>query len=299
MKVFVTGAPGFVGTATTKTLIANGHTVLGLARSDKSASNLESLGAEVLRGDLEDLASLKKGAQQADATVHLAFHHDFSDMTKACAMDKAAIEAMAEVLKDSGKPLVIASGTLFLATGQVATEDTMPKVAAEATFSTRSENAKLVVRLGHENGFKGMVVRLAPTVHGKGDHGMIPLFVAPMKAAGKIVVVGDGSARWTAVHVDDAANLFRLAVERGNSGDIYHGVAESGVTMAEIFGVVSKKLGLELSHEDFAGAGVVLGNFAGLLATDSPATSKKTQAKLGWNPTGVGLLEDLEKNYHF
>ncbi|KAH0830807.1 hypothetical protein AYO21_10038 [Fonsecaea monophora] len=298
MLVFLTGAAGFIGRATIQELLDHGHQVLGLARSDASAETISKLGAQVHRGSLEDLESLRSGAKQADGVIHLAFIHDFSDYAKAAAVDRAAIEAMGEAMVGTGKPLVIASGTLVAVKGELAVEDAEPDRGT--AFETRQGAADLVVKLSKEQGIRGSIVRLPPTVHGKDDGGLIPRFIDISRQTGSVIILGDGSSRWPAVHRQDAAVLFRLALEKGTPGAYYHAVAEQGVPMKDIAGVVGKNLGLPVESKTVEEAMGTLGFLALAFSADNPTSSEKTQRVLGWNPKGSGqpgLLADMEANY--
>ena len=296
MRVFVTGAAGFIGRATVQELLKNGHQVLGLARSDASIDALTKAGAQPHEGDLKDIESLKSGAKAADGVIHLAFIHDFRDFPGACATDRAAIEAMGEALAGTGKPLVIANGTLGCPKGTLATEDTEPERGVP--MSDRAQSADLVYALSKEKQVRGVVVRLPPTVHDAGDAGMIPTLGNMYRQKGSVIYIGDGSSRWPAVHRDDAAVLLRLALEKGTAGATYNAVAEQGVAMKDITAVASRKLQLPIqggeSVEEAMGA---LGFLALLISWDNPTSSEKTQKELDWHPTHPGLLADLEANY--
>ena len=295
MRVFVTGAAGFIGQATVRELLKNNHQVLGLARSPASISALASAGAEPHKGDLKDLESLKAGAQATDAVIHLAFVHDFSDFEGACATDRAAIEAIGSVLAGTNKPLIIASGTLSLPKGTLATEDTEP--SRGTAMEKRAESADLVYALSKDKQVRGMVMRLAPTVHGAGDHGLIPMMMSSFREKGTVTYVGDGDSRWPAVHRDDAAVLLRLALERGKAGKTYHAVAEQGVPMKDILTVVGKGLKLPVRSQSKEEAMTSGGFLAHVSALDNPTSSEMPQRELGWRPEGLGLLADLEMNY--
>lgn len=296
MRVFVTGAAGFIGSATVQELIKNGHQVLALAHSDASIETLTKAGAEAHKGDLKDIESLKSGAQATDGVIHLAFIHDFSDMAAVCAIDRAAIEAMGEVLAGTEKPLVIVSGTLGLPKGTLMTEDADPE-RNTPPFSDRAFSADLVYALSKEKKVRGTVIRLAPTVHGAGDRAFIPMLINACRQKGSVIYVGDGSARWPAVHREDAAVLLRLALERGTAGATYHAVAEPGVRMKDVVEVLGKKLQLPLQSESVHGAAAALGFIGHVIALDNPVSSEKTQKELGWHPTRPGLLADVEANY--
>jgi nucleoside-diphosphate-sugar epimerase len=288
MRVFVTGAAGFIGAATTKELIANGHQVIGLARNDANADSLKKMGAQVHRGSLEDVDSLKSGARNSDGVIHLAFIHDFSKFAENGQIDKRAIEAMGSVLEGTNKPFVVTSGTGLLAPGRLATEDDaahsgegIPRVSESAAFAFANR------------GVRASAIRL-PQVHGgEGKAGFIGYLYEVAKAKGVSAYVGDGSNRWPAAHRDDVAVLYRLALEKGRAGAPYHAVAEEGVPvkpMAELFGkVLNVPVKSITQDEAFAHYGF-LAMFAGL---DMPASSAKTQAELGWKPKQIGLMEDI------
>ena len=290
MRVFVTGAAGFIGVATTKELLANGHQVIGLARNDANADLIKKMGADVHRGDLTDIESLKSGAVKADGVIHLAFIHDFTKFAENGQIDKRAIEAMGGVLEGTNKPFVVTSGTGLLAPGRVATEDDaahsgegIPRVSECAAFAFANR------------GVRASAIRL-PQVHGgEGKAGFVGYLYEVAKAKGESAYVGDGSNRWPSAHRDDVAVLYRLALEKGRAGAPYHAVAEEGVPvkpMAELFGKVLnvpvKSIGQD---EAFAHYGF-LAMFAGL---DMPASSAKTRAELGWNPKQIGLMEDISQ----
>src|SRR5215468_8968337 len=244
MRVFVTGASGWIGSAVVPELIGAGHQVLGLARSDSSAAAIAAAGAEVLRGDLDDLDALRAGAASSDGVIHLAFIHDFTDIEASVGADRRAIEAMGAALEGSGRPLVIASGTPALP-GHVATERDEP--APGSPVAGRAENARAALGLA-ERGVRSSVVGLPRTVHGDGDrHGFIARLVATARDTGVSGYVGDGSSRWPAVHVLDAAHLFRLAVEQAPAGSVLHAVADEGVPVREIAEVIGRHLNLPVA----------------------------------------------------
>jgi nucleoside-diphosphate-sugar epimerase len=295
MRVFVTGAAGFIGRAVVQELLKNGHQVLGLARSDASAEAITKAGAEPHRGDLEDIESLKSGAKAADGVIHLAFIHDFNNFARAAAVDRAAIAAMGEVMAGTGKPLVIASGTMGVLKGKLATEDT--EVDRNTPFSDRGLSADLVYRLSKEKQIRGSVIRLTPTVHGVEDKGFIPMLINLARQKGFVTYIGDGSARWPAVHRLDAAVLFRLALEKGTAGATYHAVAEQGVPIKDIMTVIGKHLQLPVEGKPLNEAVEAIGFFAHVVGSDNPTSSEKTQRELGWHPTQPKLLADMEANY--
>ena len=292
MRVFVTGASGWIGSAVVPELIGAGHQVLGLARSDSSAAAVEAAGAEVLRGDLDDLDALRAGAAGADGVIHLAFKHDFTDLAASVGADRKAIEAMGAALEGSGKPLVIASGTPALH-GRVATENDEP---APGSFATgRAENAHAALNMA-ATGVRSSVIGLPRTVHGDGDrHGFIARMIGIARDTGVSGYVGDGSNRWPAVHVLDAAHLFRLAVEQAPAGSRLHAVGDEGVPILDIAGVISRHLNVptgSVPAEHFGWLGQIL-------AIDQPASATLTRELLPWQPTQPGLIEDMDKGHYF
>ena len=289
MKVFVTGASGFVGTAVVQELLNAGHQVLGLARSDESAQQLAAAGAEVLRGDLNDLDSLKRGAEAADGVIHLAFIHDFSQFQAAAATDQRAIEAMGAVLAGSGRPLVATSGFAGFALGRPATEEDTPGAGPRS-----SEPAALALV---PQGVRAMVARLAASVHDAGDHGFVPYLIQVAREKGKAAYIGDGQNRWPAVHRLDAARLYRLALEKGEAGARYHGVGDEGIAFRELAEEIGRHLGVpavSITAEEAADHFGWMARFAGL---DLAASSALTQERLGWRPTHPGLLADMDAHY--
>jgi nucleoside-diphosphate-sugar epimerase len=305
MRVFVTGASGWIGSAVVPELIDAGHRVVGLARSDASAAALGAAGAEVHRGTLDDLDSLRTAAAASDGVIHLAYRHDLSfsgDFQGAAEADRRAIEALGEALAGSDRPLLIASGTLGLAQGRVATErdghgsDSAAPPAEGA--ATRLGNAELTLSLA-SRGVRSSVVRLSPTVHGDGDNGFMAFLVAIAREKGVSGYVGDGSSRWNAVHRLDAARLFRLALEKAPAGSTLHAVGEEGVPIRDVAEVIGRHLDLPLAAIDPADADGHFGWLGALLALDSPASSALTRELLGWQPTHPGLIDDLDEGHYF
>lgn len=293
MKVFVTGATGFVGSAVVQELIGAGHQVLGLARSDASAQKLTAAGAAVHRGSLEDLDSLTRGAAAAKGVIHLGFIHDFADFAAAAETDKLAIGALGAALAGTNRALVTTSGVLGLgAAGQPATEQ-------DAAPPTSPRHSEAATQAQVARGVRAAVVRLAPSVHGVGDGGFVAALIGAARQQGVAVYAGNGDNRWPAVHRLDAARLFRLALEKGVAGATYHGIAEEGIPMREIMTVVGQQLGLPVAAESPEVAAQHLSWVAPFAALDSPASSALTQRQLGWHPSQPGLLADLEAGHYF
>ncbi len=287
MRVFVTGATGFIGSAVVQELLGAGHQVLGLARSDAGARSVAAAGVEVLRGSLEDLDSLKRGAAAVDGVIHTAFIHDFSDFAANAKADKLAIEAMAATLAGSNKPLIVTSGCLGLRTE----ED-----APDAAFPRKSEQAGLAAA---EQGIRAMVVRLPPSVHGDGDHGFVPALIKLAREKGFAIYVGEGSNLWAAGHRLDAAKLYRLALEKGKAGARFHGVGDEGIPTRQIAEVIGRRLNVPAVSKTPEEAAELLGFIGRVLAMGGPSSSALTQERLGWHPTQPGLLEDLAKGTYF
>jgi nucleoside-diphosphate-sugar epimerase len=292
MRVFVTGASGWIGSAVVPELLGAGHQVLGLARSDDSAAAIAAAGAEVLRGDLNDLDTVRAGASGSDGVIHLAFIHDFSDFEASVTADRRAIETMGGALEGSGKPLVIASGTPALP-GHVATE--RDESAPGSPVAGRMENARAALGMV-ARGVRSSVVGLPRTVHGDGDrHGFIARLVGIARDTGVSGYVGDGSNRWPAVHVLDAAHLFRLAVERAPAESRLHAVGDEGVPIRDIAEVISRHLNVPAASVP-AGD---LGFLGQVLSIDQPASATLTRELLGWRPVQPGLIEDMDKGHYF
>jgi nucleoside-diphosphate-sugar epimerase len=292
MRVFVTGATGFVGSAVVGELAAAGHQVLGLARSDQGAKALAEMGAQVHRGDMQDLDSLRSGAAEADGVIHLAFNHDFSKFLENCEADRHAIEAIGEVLEGSERPLLVTSGLALVAPGRLATEADSPAPG----FPRLSEVAAETVAA---RGVRAAVVRLAPSTHGAGDHGFVPHLINLAREKGVSAYIGDGSNRWPGVHRFDAARLYRLALERGAVDGPYHAVAEEGVPFKEIAGVIGRGLGVPVVSKSEDEAADHFGWFRGFAGMDIPASSERTRQRLNWQPTHPDLLTDIDQKAYF
>jgi nucleoside-diphosphate-sugar epimerase len=292
MRVFLTGATGFIGSAIVRELIDAGHQVLGLARSDAGAKSLTAAGAQVHRGSLEDLASLRSGAAAADGVIHTAFIHDFNNYGPAAEADRRAIETLGAELAGSKRPLVVTSGTLLLQRrGPLVTEED----SVNPDFPRKSEDALALV----SKGVHSIVLRLPPSVHGNGDHGFVPALINIARQKGVSAYIGDGMNHWPAVHRFDAAHLYLLALEKGSAGACYHAIADEGVPVRDIAEVIGRQLSVPVvakSPEDAAGH---FGWMAHFLAIDSPASSAQTQKQLGWKPSHSSLIADLDGGSYF
>ena len=296
MRVFVTGATGFIGSAVVRELIEAGHQVTGLARSDQAAAGLTAAGAAVHRGSLEVPASLRSGAAAADGVIHTAYIHDFSENNDAAAyarIDRRAIETIGEALAGSGRPLVVASGLVHVAGRPATEEDDAPDNPA---YPRVSEPVALSLA---GRGVRVCVVRLPPSVHGVGDHGFIPALIGIARAKGRSAYVGDGSNHWAAVHRLDAAQLFRLALEGAPAGTRLHGVDDEGVRFSDIAEVIGRHLNLPVTGLAPTAAQDHFGLFALFASMDITASSALTRKQLGWEPTHPALPADLEEGHYF
>jgi nucleoside-diphosphate-sugar epimerase len=298
MRVFVTGATGFVGSAIVQDLLAAGHRVLGLVRSDDKAKALAATGAEVHRGDVEDLDSLREGAGKADGVMHTAFIHDFARFKEVCEIDRRAIAALGAALEGSARPLIVTSGTGLLGgkgKGKV-TEDDLHSAGADAIPRVATEEAAAELA---ERGVRVASMRLPPSVHGDGDHGFVPILIDLAREKGVSAYIGEGDNVWPAVHRLDAANLYRRALETGATMPRYHAVADEGVPFREIATVIGKRLNLPVVSMTPEEAAAHFGWFAHFAAMNNLASSEKTRRLTGWQPTRPGLIADLDRPIYF
>lgn len=319
MRVFVTGATGFIGSAIVRELISSGHQVTGLARSEASAKRLEAAGARALRGDIEDVECLRRGTAAAEGAIHTAFYHEITHMNlgtrlrvllggsprgivtrflgAALAMDRRALQAIGSALTGPDRPLVAAFGTMAMRAGRLASEDDAYDPNAAGGARGGSED---VMRALASQGVRTSIIRLPPIVRGAGDRsGLAPRLIKIARKKKESMYLGDGENRWPAVHRLDAARLFRLALEGGSAGAAYHGVAEEGFPFHDIAGVIGRKLRVPVVRKSLGEAGKLFGFLGAFVGVDNPASSRLTQARLGWRPTEAGLIADLEGADYF
>ncbi len=293
MRIFVTGASGYVGSAVVKDMVEAGHEVIGLARSEESVAKVRALGASPFKGDLQDLASLRRGAEQADAVAHLAAHHDFSNMAESARIASAAVAAIGEALAGTGKPFVNTAPTGMIAQGELITEDMQRPEMPGRPLSAEGETRKLF-----EQGVKAMNVRL-PQVNGPKNRAFVPMLIGITREKGSAAYIGDGRNRWPTGHRDDVARLYRLAIEKGQGGRNYHAVAEEGVPMLDILATIAARLGVPLKSIHPEQAAEHYGWFAMFAQMDNPVSSAITRAELGWEPEKPTLLENLRDGDYF
>jgi len=294
MRVFLTGATGFIGSVIIEELRAAGHQVTGLARSDEAAARLAEWGVEMRRGDVADPEGLAQAARASDGVIHCAFGHDFSKYLEMGEIDLRAVSAMADALAGTGKPLLVTSGMTASTPGRASTEADPAQTEGMASVRGRPEAMALSAS---ESGVRSMVVRLPPSVHDLEQQGLVTQLIATARESGVSAYVGDGGNRWPAVHRRDAARLFRLGLERGKPGERLHAVGEEGVTLRSIAEAIGEKLGLQTRS---LGADEAAGHFGWLalpISNDMPASGAVTQQSVGWRPTGPGLLEGLRGHY--
>jgi nucleoside-diphosphate-sugar epimerase len=295
MRVFVTGATGWVGSAVIEELRAAGHTVTGLARSEAAAATLASSGIAAHRGSLEDLESLRAGAAASDAVIHTAFNHDFSRFAENGAVERSAIEALGSALAGTDRPLIVTSGVGLIAPGRMVTEDDVRD--PDAMHFPR--DPETVAAAAAARGVRVSVIRLAPSVHGKGDHGFVPIVIGLAREHGVSAYVGNGENRWPGVHRRDTARLYRLALERAAEHAVYHAVADEGIPFREIAGVIGRHLNLPVVSTSGDDVGAHFGWFAPFAQMDARASSAKTQQSLAWHPAEPALLDDLNSAAYF
>lgn len=298
MRIFMTGASGFIGSAVAAELHGAGHQVSGIARSKASADKLRALGVEPVEGSLDDTDGLKRGAAASDGVVHMGFIHDFSRFADSVRVDNEAVGAMCQALSGSTtqRPFVLASGILSIAPGTIATEHTEP--ARDAFISGRLKSADLALSYA-DKGVRPHILRLPPTVHGQGDHGFVPYLIGVARDKKVSGYIGDGSNRWPAVHRLDAATLVRLVIENPKAPPILHPIHDEGIPTKQIAEVIGKQLGVPAQSVAPADAPAHFAWMAPLFGFDSPASSALTREALGWQPTHPGLIEDLEQGHYF
>jgi nucleoside-diphosphate-sugar epimerase len=295
MRVFVTGASGFVGTAVVQQLLQAGHQVVGLVRSDQAAKRLQESGIETHTGNLDQPETIVAGLKNCDAVIHTAFNHDFSRFKENCELDRRVILALGDALAGTGRPLVITSGIGLLSADRLITEDDLPPSSEVIPRAASEEAARTVAA----KGVKAYIVRLPPTVHDKGDHGFVPMITGMAKDKGESVYIGEGQNNWPAVHRSDAATVYRLIVEMQPAQQVYHAVAEEGIPFRKIAEAIGKGLGLPAVSKAAADAEKHFTWFTHFAKMDCRASSQQTRDTLGWKPAGPALMEDLVPGIYF
>jgi nucleoside-diphosphate-sugar epimerase len=293
MKVFVTGANGFVGSAVVQALLRASHEVVGLARSDAAAKSLTAAGAKVHRGDLQDLESLRIGAAESDGVIHTGFIHDFSKFKENCELDRKVVDTLGSALAGSDRPLIVTSAIGVLPAGQIVTEDTRPLSPSPNPRAATEEAARALM----DRGVCVSIVRLSPSTHGEGDHGFVPILIKIAREKNASVYIGEGKNTWPAVHRLDAAQVFKLALEKRTRGAYYHAVAEEGVEFRKIAEVIGQRLGVPVVNKPLEEAAVHFTWFAHFASMNVKASGKQTQDKLGWQWSQPELIADLQLNY--
>lgn len=295
MRVFVTGASGFVGTAVVKQLLQAGHRVVGLVRSEEAAKRLQKDGVETHTGNLDQPETIVAGLKDCDAVIHTAFNHDFSKFKENCELDRKVILALGDALAGSDRPLVITSGIGLLSAGRLITEDDQPADSAIIPRAASEEAARAVAA----KGVKAYIVRLPPTVHDKGDHGFVPMIIGMAKEKGESVYIEDGQNHWPAVHRFDAANVYKLIVEKQPTQQVYHAVAEEGIAFKQIAEAIGKGLNVPAVSKNAAEAEKHFTWFTYFAKMNCRASSQQTRDKLSWTPTGNSLMQDLVPGIYF
>ncbi|MEC5143625.1 SDR family oxidoreductase [Chitinophaga sp. 212800010-3] len=296
MRIFLTGATGFIGSAIVKELIGAGHQVLGLARTEEAERSLIAAGAQVHRGNLENLESLRSGAAMSDGVIHTGFIHDFSKYKENCEIDRRAIETLGEGLAGTGRPLVVTSGTAVGQTGELITEDQQPVSGSDEMPRAASEEAAAAVAA---RGVRVAVVRLPLSVHGEGDHGFVPILIGLAREKGMAAYMGDGLNRWPAVHRLDAARAFRLVVENNAAAGNFHVVGEEGIAFKDITNIIGRRLNVPVANITASAAAGYFGWFTHFAAINNPTGSRHTRELLGWEPVQPGLLSDIDSAHYF
>ena len=295
MKIFVTGATGFVGSAVVRELLQAGHQVLGLVRSDAAAESLVAAGAKAYRGRLEDLEGLRRAADESDGVIHTGFSHDFSKFKENCELDRKVIETLGSALGAADRPLIITSAIGVLPPGARVTEEARPLSPSPNPRAASEEAARDLI----ERGGRVSIVRLPPSVHGDGDHGFVPILIKIARERQASAFIGTGANRWPAVHRLDAARVYKLALDEAAHGACYHAVAEEGVAYREMAEVIGRRLSVPVVSKSPEEAGVHFTWFAHFAALNVLASSEGTQAELGWRPTQAGLIADLDRAAYF